>query len=219
MELARAAEEAGWDGYFLWDGTAHPYRPVLEPWIGLAVVAQATSRIVIGPMVAAVPNYSPAQLEALVGSLAQLAPDRIVLGAGLGDAPADKSPGRAARLEAGLRAVRDAHPHVPVWLGARDPLKQTAPVHRAREWDGLFPMGIDRPLDEVQSIAREVSPPGDRPFDLAVGVSWLAENRTQDIARHEAAGVTWLIETLLPWVVPFDAAIDRVRKSGTLHAG
>ena len=50
--LAREAEAAGWDGFFIWDvfggDTAAP-SPVVDPWIALAAIAATTERIRFGP--------------------------------------------------------------------------------------------------------------------------------------------------------------------------
>jgi alkanesulfonate monooxygenase SsuD/methylene tetrahydromethanopterin reductase-like flavin-dependent oxidoreductase (luciferase family) len=52
-ELAAAAEERGWDGFFVWDHVAYrpPVQALADPWVALAGVATATSRLRIGPMV------------------------------------------------------------------------------------------------------------------------------------------------------------------------
>ena len=52
-ELAVAAEERGWDGFFVWDHIVYrpPVRALADPWVALAAVAAATSRVRIGPMV------------------------------------------------------------------------------------------------------------------------------------------------------------------------
>src|SRR5260221_4437535 len=51
--LAAAAEERGWDGFFVWDHIVYraPVRAVADPWVALAAVACATSRLRIGPLV------------------------------------------------------------------------------------------------------------------------------------------------------------------------
>src|SRR5260221_9714269 len=51
--LAAAAEERGWDGFFVWDHIVYraPVRAVADPWVALAGVACATSRLRIGPPV------------------------------------------------------------------------------------------------------------------------------------------------------------------------
>ena len=64
-DLAREAEEAGWDGFFVTDhlGAGGPAGalPVADCWVALAAVA-ATQRVRIGPMVAALPRYRPWRL-------------------------------------------------------------------------------------------------------------------------------------------------------------
>ncbi|MCH7566027.1 MAG: LLM class flavin-dependent oxidoreductase, partial [Gemmatimonadetes bacterium] len=43
-ELAREAEDNGWDGFFLWDHLNEPPAPMLDPWVALAAIAAATKR-------------------------------------------------------------------------------------------------------------------------------------------------------------------------------
>ena len=52
-DLAAAAEDRGWDGFFVWDHVSYraPVRAVADPWIALAAIACATSRVRLGPMV------------------------------------------------------------------------------------------------------------------------------------------------------------------------
>ena len=40
-ELAREAEQAGWDGFFIWDHMIFDpsFHPMVDPWVGLAAVA------------------------------------------------------------------------------------------------------------------------------------------------------------------------------------
>jgi len=51
--LAARAEERGWDGFFVWDHITYrtPVRAVADPWVALAAVACATSRVRIGALV------------------------------------------------------------------------------------------------------------------------------------------------------------------------
>ena len=61
--LAAEAEDAGWDGFFLWDHL-HWREPVVEvadPWITLAAIAGATERIRLGPMVTPLARRRPAR--------------------------------------------------------------------------------------------------------------------------------------------------------------
>ena len=85
--LARRAEEAGWDGFFVWDHVVFPYGPGLEvadPWVLLTVVAMATERIRFGPLVTAVARRRPGTLARQTTSLDRLSGGRLVFGAGLG---------------------------------------------------------------------------------------------------------------------------------------
>ncbi|BCL77568.1 luciferase-like protein [Ktedonobacteria bacterium brp13] len=89
-ELAYEAEEAGWDGFFLWDhinyklaGTPEPL-VVADPWIQLAAIALRTKRIKLGPMVTPLPRRRPWKLARETVTLDQLSRGRLILGIGLG---------------------------------------------------------------------------------------------------------------------------------------
>ena len=60
-DLARETEDAGWDGFFLWDHMQFfvPGQrvPVVDPWVALTAIALATSRIKLGPMVTPIPRH------------------------------------------------------------------------------------------------------------------------------------------------------------------
>ena len=85
--LARDAEEAGWDGLFLWDHirfSATPL-PVHDPWVLLAAIAASTERIVIGPMVTPLPRRRPWVVARQAMSIDHLSGGRMMLGVGLGE--------------------------------------------------------------------------------------------------------------------------------------
>jgi alkanesulfonate monooxygenase SsuD/methylene tetrahydromethanopterin reductase-like flavin-dependent oxidoreductase (luciferase family) len=84
-DLARAAEEAGWDGFFLWDHlqTASP-APFTDPWVALAAMALCTERIRLGTMVTPLPRRRPWKLARETVSVDQLSGGRLVLGVGIG---------------------------------------------------------------------------------------------------------------------------------------
>ena len=88
IELGVAAEEAGFDGYFLWDHIVFSNRgdgpPVQDPWSVLAVVAARTSRITIGTVITPVPRRRPWQLARQTTTLDRLSDGRVVLGVGIG---------------------------------------------------------------------------------------------------------------------------------------
>jgi alkanesulfonate monooxygenase SsuD/methylene tetrahydromethanopterin reductase-like flavin-dependent oxidoreductase (luciferase family) len=82
-ELAREAEEAGWDGFFLWDHllafSPGPV-PVVDPWVALTAVALSTRRVWLGPMVTPLPRRRPAKLARETASLDHLSGGRLILG-------------------------------------------------------------------------------------------------------------------------------------------
>ena len=88
VELGVAAEEAGFDGYFLWDHIVFSNRgdgpPVQDPWSVLSLVAARTSRITIGTVVTPVPRRRPWQLARQTTTLDLLSNGRVVLGVGIG---------------------------------------------------------------------------------------------------------------------------------------
>lgn len=87
VEWARAAEVAGWDGFFLWDHMVFwkDWRiHVEDPWVILSAMATATARIRLGPMVTPVPRRRPWKLARECVSLDHLSHGRLVLGVGLG---------------------------------------------------------------------------------------------------------------------------------------
>jgi alkanesulfonate monooxygenase SsuD/methylene tetrahydromethanopterin reductase-like flavin-dependent oxidoreductase (luciferase family) len=84
--VAAAAEEAGWDGCFVWDQLAWraPVREVADPWIALAAVATATERLRLGPMVTTLPRRRPAKVARETATLDRLSAGRLTLGVGIG---------------------------------------------------------------------------------------------------------------------------------------
>jgi alkanesulfonate monooxygenase SsuD/methylene tetrahydromethanopterin reductase-like flavin-dependent oxidoreductase (luciferase family) len=117
VELARAVEQRGWDGFFLWDHIVVDREggvPISEPWTVLAAVATATERVRIGTLVTPLPRRRPWVLARQVTTVDHLSGGRAVLGVGLGVPPEleyaalGESPHRArhaALLDEGLEVV------------------------------------------------------------------------------------------------------------------
>jgi len=84
--LAAEAEQAGWDGFFVWDhlNWRAPVRQVADPWITLAAAAAATERLRLGPMVVPLARRRPAKVARETATLDLLSGGRLTLGAGLG---------------------------------------------------------------------------------------------------------------------------------------
>jgi alkanesulfonate monooxygenase SsuD/methylene tetrahydromethanopterin reductase-like flavin-dependent oxidoreductase (luciferase family) len=85
LELAVAAEDAGWDGFFMWD---HNYagkdQLIADSWITLAAIAARTEKIRIGTTVTPLPRRRPQTVAREVATLDILSKGRFILGVGLG---------------------------------------------------------------------------------------------------------------------------------------
>ena len=86
-ELAREAEAAGWDGFFIWDHILFDvsWHPLVDPWVGLAAVAMSTSQMRLGTMLTSLPRRRPWKLARETVSLDRLSNGRLTLGVGIGD--------------------------------------------------------------------------------------------------------------------------------------
>lgn len=84
-DLAQDAEQAGWDGFFIWDHIATDTpMPVADPWITLAAIASRTQHIKLGTMVTPLPRRRPWKVARETASLDLLAQGRLILGVGIG---------------------------------------------------------------------------------------------------------------------------------------
>lgn len=85
LDLAMAAEEAGWDGFFLWDHIQYERPvPLCDAWIALSAIATSTTRIRIGPLVTPLPRRRPWKVPREAVTLDHLSGGRLMLGVGLG---------------------------------------------------------------------------------------------------------------------------------------
>jgi len=86
-DLAADAEDAGWDGFFIWDivfMSGGSDAPVVDPWVALSAIAIRTQRIKIGAMLTPLPRRRPWQVAREAVSLDLLSQGRLIFGAGLG---------------------------------------------------------------------------------------------------------------------------------------
>ncbi len=92
-DLAHEAEEAGWDGFFVWDHLLfeNSWRlAVADPWVLLSAIALKTERVRLGPMVTPLPRRRPWKLARETVTLDRLSGGRLILGVGLGYPPRDE---------------------------------------------------------------------------------------------------------------------------------
>lgn len=88
-ELAYEAEQAGWDGFFLWDQVSKTTLtpgadPMVDPWIALAAIALRTRTIRLGPLVTSLPRRRPWMVARETVSLDHLSGGRLIFGVGSG---------------------------------------------------------------------------------------------------------------------------------------
>ena len=85
-KLARNAEDAGWDGFFIWDHIAGERYPetIVDPWIALTAIALNTKKIRIGALVTPLPRRRPWKVARETVSLDHISGGRLVFGAGIG---------------------------------------------------------------------------------------------------------------------------------------
>jgi alkanesulfonate monooxygenase SsuD/methylene tetrahydromethanopterin reductase-like flavin-dependent oxidoreductase (luciferase family) len=224
-DLAARSEDAGWDGFFLWDHIAYdaPVVSLADPWVALAAIAAATSRVRIGPLVTPLPRRRVHKVARETATLDLLSDGRLVFGAGIGGDKGGElsrfgeeldARERARMLDEGLAELTGywdgafeprpvQRPRIPVWLAARWPYRR--PVRRAAKWDGFFPIDLPGP-EELAILVEEVGRDDD---DYAVAVT----NRPgTDPGPWIEAGANWCLTGWGP--DPKRADVERVIDEG-----
>jgi alkanesulfonate monooxygenase SsuD/methylene tetrahydromethanopterin reductase-like flavin-dependent oxidoreductase (luciferase family) len=87
-ELAREAEKAHWDGFFIWDhilANKNQKLPMVDPWVALTAVAMQTKRIRFGTTVTPIARRRPWKLARETTTLDNLSGGRLILSVGLGE--------------------------------------------------------------------------------------------------------------------------------------
>lgn len=235
VELARQTEQAGWDGFFLWDHVAIPDR-MADTMTALAAIAAVTNRIRLGPMITAPSRRRPWKLAREATTLDHISDGRLVLGVGLGADDYDFAhvheesdmKRRAERTDEALAIIDGLwsgepfsysgkhfqvddlrflprpiqQPRIPVWIAGWWPNK--APMRRAANWDGVFPLRLDPSLaaEDWRDILTFVCQhrTSQQPFDAAH--SGITPGHPADaaavVAPYAAVGVTWWLEDISP---------------------
>lgn len=79
IEFGIAAEKAGWDGYFMWEGIYG-----VDPWVTLAAIAAQTECIKLGTLLTPPSRRRPWKLASEVLTLDHVSNGRAILSVGLG---------------------------------------------------------------------------------------------------------------------------------------
>jgi hypothetical protein len=109
LELAVLAEQAGWDGVFVWEAAYGP-----DAWSMLAAMAARTSVVRLGTMLTPLPWRRPWKVASQVATLDQLSGGRAVLAVGVGAVDTDLPDtgevtdlrGRAELMDEGIDLIR-----------------------------------------------------------------------------------------------------------------
>lgn len=200
-ELAHDAEQAGWDGFFLWDHIQFPgLEPTVDPWVALTAIAMRTERIKLGPMITPLPRRHLGKLAREVLTLDHLSGGRLILGIGAGwpDLPEYTGFGdsgdakvRAAMVEEGLDVLRQllsGEPvehngeHYQITCGAfQAPAQERIPIWLAATWPYKKPFRRAAKWDGVYPMHKD-SMQGHIMTDEETRdlVAYVMEHRTDD---------------------------------------
>src|SRR5918997_3574543 len=85
VRLAQAAEEAGWEAFFVWDHLGFVWgSPSSDPWVVLPAVAASTTHIALGTAITPLARRRPQIVANALASLDLLSGGRVVFGGRLG---------------------------------------------------------------------------------------------------------------------------------------
>ena len=216
VRLARTAETAGWEAFFVWDHLGFVRGvPSGDPYVILSAVAASTTRLKLGLAVTPLARRRPQVVANAVASLDLLSGGRAIFGAGLGGVPEEFTafgePGdpkeRAAMLDEGLQILDG------LWSG------ETV-AHRGRHYAvqgvSLAPRPLQRPRIPIW-IGGE-GPPALR--RAARWDGWLAPATSHDGTPTMAKSPGRIAEMVAEirrhriTPAPFEVAIDGYSEAG-----
>jgi alkanesulfonate monooxygenase SsuD/methylene tetrahydromethanopterin reductase-like flavin-dependent oxidoreductase (luciferase family) len=227
MDVAQRAEEAGWEGLFLWDHICYrePVSAVADAWVGMSAIAAVTEKLLIGPLVTPLARRRVQKLARETVTLDHLSNGRLVLGVGLGSDSSGELASfgeeldprkRAVMLDDGLERLVELwngefeprpvqQPRIPVWVAGRYPNRR--PVRRAARWDGFFPIEMPGPeaLAEMRDELLSLRSDSEGKFELVAEV-----DPGEDPRPWADAGATWVLTDFgrQPRLDEIRAAID-----------
>jgi alkanesulfonate monooxygenase SsuD/methylene tetrahydromethanopterin reductase-like flavin-dependent oxidoreductase (luciferase family) len=212
--LAAEAEEAGWDGFFIWDillgsGDSRTSVPVVDAWVALAAIALRTRRIRLGAFMTPLPRRRPWDVARCVATLDRLSEGRMVFGAGLGYraeefAAIGEDPSgrvRAEKLDEGLTIVDG------LWRG--EPVTVTGRHYQVKDLV-ILPQPVQRPRVPIWTAAGW---PRRRPLQRAARwdgtyLMTLNQETGELLTAAEVAAITSHLAGLRPGADPIDIALN-----------
>jgi alkanesulfonate monooxygenase SsuD/methylene tetrahydromethanopterin reductase-like flavin-dependent oxidoreductase (luciferase family) len=237
-EVARTAEEADWDGLFVWDHLAYVWGPPTgDPWMLLTAAALATERLLLGTAVTPLPRRRLGVLAQQVTTLDAVAPGRVVFGAGIGGVANEyASFGEPAEpklhgkmLDEGLDLLRR------LWEGERvthhgehytlddvalAPVPKRVPIwiggnspralRRAARFDGWIADGVE-PSGTMRLTPDDVQRRAE-PLPAGTEIAVLGQSGPADDDKrraYEDAGATWWLESMHDMRGSFEQMLER----------
>ncbi len=208
LEQAVLAEEAGWDGVFVWEAAYG-----VDAWSLLGAMAARTSRVRLGTMLTPLPWRRPWKVASQLVTLDQLSGGRAVLTVGLGALSSDLPltgevtdlRGRAGLLDEGIDLVRHllgggtsfrgAHFHYECAIDdlaeVARPVQERIPIWVVGAWPRPRSMARLLRCDGVVPQFEQVTS-GPSPEDFAAVRAWLKDHGAgpgfEVIADGETAG-------------------------------
>lgn len=181
-KFAVAAEEGGWDGFFVWDNLG---QAMGDTTVLLSSFAIHTKKIKFGAMVMGVPKRRPWKLAKELITIDLLSEGRLIFGAGIADPIFYEKFGeetdakiRAEKLDEALEIINNfmsgeevnfsgkhytvngvrykssvQTPRVPIWIGGFWPIK--GPFKRGARWGGMIPHTMRVKKDELAILSPE----------------------------------------------------------------
>lgn len=211
-DLAAEAEQAGWDGFFVWDVLfAHkaPKESVIDPWVTLSAIAMKTEQIRIGAFMTPLARRRPWQVARQTATLDHLSNGRLIFGAGLGYQELDfVSFGeeydpklRAEKLDEGLTILNG------LWTGEQFSFSGK---HYQLEDVTLRPIPVQSPRIPIWVAAGW---PRHKPFQRAArwdGVYVMTVNQKTNelLTAEEVKEIVTYLQSLRKRNDPFDIAIN-----------
>ena len=206
---ARAAEDAGLDGVFVFDHLwpiGQPDRPVLQSFALLGALAVETTRVDIGPLVARVGLVPEAVFIHQFETLERMLGDRLIAAIGAGDRASKEEnvafgveyPSAAVRLGQVADSCRQLRTRgITTWAGGRSAgLRRVA----AAEADALnvWEATPDEARAELADVRHQA---GDRHVELTWGgrVHVAADDTVARLRELADAGVSYAILSPLEW--------------------
>jgi alkanesulfonate monooxygenase SsuD/methylene tetrahydromethanopterin reductase-like flavin-dependent oxidoreductase (luciferase family) len=220
VDFASTAEEAGWDGFFLWDRLLHQAGwDVIDPWVAMGAIARVTVSVRIGIMVVPLARQHPGEVAKRTATLDRMTGGRMTLGVGLGSlglefeafGQTSDPAARGARLDEALDIVAG--------LMSGEPISHVGPNYTVRS-PAMLPVSLQEPRVPIWIAGRW---PHRAPFRRAAawdGVipSHVGFQRGSTMPPSDLGDIVDFVRRARADGRPFDVAIGGMTPGSDVHA-